>query len=105
MAVDISTTVIDNMLRDAQVVAAFPFLAQYSENRKAIDIAIGDAPCTGCKRKKLVKKYPIDYNAIKTAFVNAPASTKLKLKKMLNASQVRICYKNSNGKTISVKFS
>lgn len=93
--VDITSQLIDRMINDSRFTTVFPFLKQAVRTRRT----------KGCCGRPAQTITSVDYGWVKKNFaVGTTNNQKLKLKRLLQARQVRVTYRSDSGKIIVLKF-
>ena len=89
-----SPTILTRMIRDKKFVTAFPFLKNPPKSQTA-------AGCLGCN-KSVNNEY--DWHALKRSVAGLAKSRHDLMKKMLNASEVKVIYRTPGGKMKTLFF-
>jgi hypothetical protein len=102
--VEVSNGVINQMVNDPKFTQVFPFLTSF------VTQVTRTSRVGGCRcRKKAIKavtttSQQINYNGIRMQIVTMPNAKKIKLKQLLAAKQLRVTYKNPQGKIRAILF-
>ncbi len=88
----VESAVILRLLRDPAAIAEFPFIATAAAKMKAVPKKKGS--CGKCPSKIT----GVDFALLKATIANLPVEDIVKLKRRLQAKQLRIVYTLANGK-------
>ena len=91
----IENSTVAAMLADSEIVAQMPCLQN-------ITAPTQKAGCGKCGRKNSVKAS--EYTGIKNCLASMSADNKRKLKKILDATRLRIVYVNDSGRIVKLTF-
>jgi hypothetical protein len=85
------------MLRNKQIVEAFPFMRNMAEK-------LAPAKKRGCNCARKNRKNVGDYNGLKAAIHSMAGDKKAQLKSLLGAEQIRLYYTNTKRQKVKVTF-
>lgn len=91
-------SVIRQMLLRPDIVAAFPFMSAAAAKVSAVKKQKG-CNCANKNRSNLA-----DYSGIRGAIANMSNDSKLKLKQLLNAEELRLNYTNAKRQVVKMTF-
>lgn len=90
---------IAQMLRNPQIVSAFPFLQSMSQKLQPA----AKKRCGGCSGKQNAR-HVLDFNGIKAGINGMSLDKKAELKRLLNASKLRFYFINYRKQKVKVTF-